>query len=113
MMDDLERELRLTLARREPSADFAGRVVARLERREDSAAGVVTLPVRGARRGRWQPLVAGAIAAGLAAVGFGVHQYQEYQRGVEAKRQLMVALEITAEKLHVAQDKVNQRNQRP
>lgn len=106
-MDEFERELRAALGRREPPGDFAGRVMARLEpARLDAPAKVRPLPRR-----RWQPAVAGAIAAGLAAMTLGVFEYREYQRGLEAKQQLMFALELTAQKLHVAQDKVNQRNQ--
>jgi uncharacterized protein (UPF0264 family) len=124
-MEDLERELgvdlRRVMARREPSADFAERVLAQLPAQVPeqllSSAKVVAMPQQRTRR-LWNPAAVGALAAGLAAMTFGLYQYQEYQRGVEAKRQLMTALEITAQKLHVAQDRlhqknVNQRNQRP
>lgn len=116
MMDDLERELRAALERRQPSVDFAERVVARLPA---APASVLAMPARHPRP-PWRSAWVGSIAAGLAAVTFGFYQYREYQyqenqRGVEAKQQLMLALEITAEKLHVAQDSVNrsvnQRNQ--
>jgi hypothetical protein len=100
-MNEFERELRASLARREPPPDFAERVVARLPQ-----------PAR-PRVSRWRPLYTGALAASLAACVFGVAQYREYRKGQAAKAQLMFALEITAQKLHVAQEKLNQRNQRP
>lgn len=106
MNDDFEQDLRAALQRREPSADFAERVMARVPT-------VLTVPAARPRPIAFRTAWLGAIAAGVAALAFGLYEYREYQRGVEAKRQLMFALELTAQKLHVAQDKLKQRNQRP
>ena len=102
MNDPFERDLRAALSRREPPLDFTGRVIAQL-------------PVASAARRRpasvwWK---SGAIAAGVALLALSGFQYQEYRRAMDAKQQLMFALELTAQKLHVAHDKVNQRNQQP
>ena len=93
-MTDFERDLRDALKRREPRHDMADRVMARIG-------------VPAARpRFYWRPLLAAA-AAVVVLMG-GIEQYREYQKGQEAKQQLMLALEITAQKLSVAQEKVNE-----
>ena len=62
---------------------------------------------------RHRPLWAATLAASLMLVAFSGYQYREYRRAVDAKHQLMFALQLTSQKLHVAHDKVNQRNQQP
>jgi hypothetical protein len=42
----------------------------------------------------------------------GAWQYHDYRRGIHAKEQLMLALEITADKLLIAERKLDQLNQR-
>ena len=48
-----------------------------------------------------------ALAAAALVLVTGLGQYREYERGQAAKKQLMLALEITAQKLAVAQEKVD------
>ncbi|MDX1983210.1 MAG: hypothetical protein SFV51_23265 [Bryobacteraceae bacterium] len=92
-MSDLEKQLRDCLARRQPPPDFAGRVMARLplERRP---------PVPWMR---W----AGALAALLAVTAVGL-EYRDYRQGERAKEQLVLALEIAAEKLALVERKVSE-----
>ena len=91
MNDELEMQLRATLARKEPPPGFAGRAMARAEK----PPGTVH---------RWVSL---ALAAALL-LSFGVagvHRARQRQqvRGDEAKQQLMLALRITSEKLAVVE----------
>jgi len=91
-MASLDDELRSALRRREPSPDFAARVMARV-----SAA-----PVRPARQ-PWVRWVAAMAAALLLTVG-GL-EYREYQ-GERAKDQVLLAMRIAGSKLNKAQRKV-------
>jgi len=95
-MMDFEKELRSVLVRKDAPLGFADRVATRLPTRRAS-------PVW-----RWAGL---AVAASLL-VTFSVSHYQDYRRGLQAKQQLLVALEITAEKLAVAQQTIEELNQR-
>ena len=95
-MDDFERDLKEALARREPRRDLTAAVMSRIDQRET--------------RFRWRPLV--AIAAAAVAMFAGLEQYQQYRKGQEAKQQLMLALEITAQKLSLAQEKVDELSRR-
>ena len=90
-MTDFEDQLRRALARREPSQDFAARVVARATRRPAVWAG-------------WRSWAAAGIAASfvLGGLGFDIEQ----QRGREAKAQLLQAMQITSSKLTNIQKKV-------
>ena len=85
MNDDLELQLRAALSRQEPPPGFAQRTIERTRRR----------PVR-----TWAPL---ALAATLlvAFSAAGIHRVTEQRRAEETKRQLMLALEITSQKLAV------------
>jgi len=91
-MPSLEDELRSALKRREPSPDFADRVLAR----------VAAAP---ARRGPqpWMRWVAGMAAALLLAAG-GL-EYRQYE-GERAKDQVLLAVKIAGSKLNKAQKKV-------
>jgi len=100
MSDQLEDRLRQTLGRKEPPPGFADRVMARLP---------VTMPARRRSPGAWRWLV--AMAACLLMVA-GIGRYREERRGVEAREQLMLALEITGKKLAVVQHKVDELNRR-
>jgi hypothetical protein len=94
-MSDLEDELRRALHRPDVPDGFAARVLARVE------------PIRSqpswARRSvvRW----VAAAAAGLLLLGSGVYARHEKQRreGMEAKREVMLALSIASRELRVAQ----------
>ena len=99
-MNEFDDLLKSTLRRREPPAGFADRVLSRL-------------PEPAARRRpvqHWPRLL--ALAASLAVVTVGSVEVYRYQQGQRAKQQLMLALEITAEKLDVARNKVTELNRR-
>ena len=92
-VDRIEDQLRKTLARREPPRGFASRVAARTRK---SPAG-----------GAWRWALAASMALVFTAV-FSVHRVEEYRKGQQAKRQLMLALEITSEKLAAAQQTIEE-----
>jgi uncharacterized membrane protein len=101
--NDLERDLRQALRRKQPSAKFAARVLASLPQERPR-----TLSVRMHRRVlRW----AVAAVVVITATGGG-YMYREHQRELErgklARQQLMLALRITGEKLQLAQKRVQQ-----
>ncbi len=93
-MNQFEDQLRQTLSRKQPPAGFADRVLSKTTPRN--------------RLWRWQAVA--ALAACLA--GVGIYEIYRYQQGQFAKQQLLLALRITSEKTHVAQQKVEQLNQR-
>jgi hypothetical protein len=90
MNDDFNTLLKTSLERKSPPPGFASRVAARLP---------------AAPRRSWRRWAAIGVAAGLFAAMGGM-QYQEYRQGREAKRQLLVALGITAQELDFARHKV-------
>ena len=104
-MSRLDDALKQALRRREPPEGFAERVLARAAEQ----------PVRRSRwevvgswfrMPRWQ--LAGAVAALVLIVG-GSQYYREQQQrvqGEEAREQVLLALRIAANELHVAQQKV-------
>ena len=92
-MSQFEDDLRAALRREQPPEDFAARVMVRTR--------------RAPRRAPW---VAAAIAASLL-LGAGRYEYQQYQ-GRKAKRELLIALQITESKLKFAQQKVNELSRR-
>ncbi len=96
-MTDFEDQLRRALERKEPSADFAARVVARVSRDE-----------RGKMRGLWRSWTAAGIAASLfvGVVGFELERREKARQGAEARAQLLQAMEITSTKLNKIQKKV-------
>jgi len=96
-MNEFEDLLRQELQRREPPAGFAERVLARLPEKKP----VVQ---------RWKTLL--ALAASLAVATVGVSAGYRYHQARQAKQQLMLALEITAAKLELAQAKVNALSER-
>ena len=98
-MNDFENDLRRVLRRREPPRDLSRAVMARIA--PASRPGLLTL---------WRPVLAAAAVLLILVTGF--DRYREYRRGQEAKRQVMLALEITAKKLAVVQKKIDQLSQR-
>jgi uncharacterized protein HemX len=95
-MTDFDRQLREALQRREPPRDLTRSVMARIE------------PPR-QMTWRWVPAV--AIAAMLV-LSVGVYRWEQYRKGQQAKQQVMLALRVTAQKLAVAERKVNELNHR-
>jgi hypothetical protein len=86
-MNDLEARLREVLARREPSPGFRGRVLARLQAQRR----------RPARR-IWPAAVLAASLALAAGLPFARRELNRRQ-GEQAKAQLILALDITQQKL--------------
>lgn len=91
---DLERQLRDSLAPREPGAEFESAVMAQLARRQAA-------PPR--RRG-WR--LPAALAATVLAAAFGLHWYVVQQREARAHQQLLLALQITSYELNQVQRKL-------
>ena len=89
MNDDLELQLRAALQRRQPPPDFAARTIA--------LAQASHRPIRA-----WMPLAMAATLL-IAFAAAGIQHVQEQRRADDAKRQLMLALEITSEKLAVVE----------
>jgi hypothetical protein len=102
-MNRLEDELRNAMRREEPPEGFAERVLARVSAKKQSLWAAVF-----ASRGlRWA--LAGAMCLVLAVSGIEYKQAKdERARGEAAKDQLMLALRITADKLQLAQEKVQE-----
>jgi hypothetical protein len=100
-MEPLEQKLKRALERQDPPPGFAGRVLARLERRESPGP---------KRRWAWPEwtLARGwrtALATGLAlfmvlGAGLGYRQHQQRLRGEKARAELMLALQITGKQLN-------------
>ena len=101
-MTDFERDLRRTLQRREPPRDLSAGVMVRI------GAGPKRAPIFGGLQ--WRAVLAAAAVVMLLVAG--LERYREYERGQLAKRQLMLALQITAQKLAVAQEKVDELSRR-
>ena len=102
-MSRLEDELRNAYRREQPPAGFEARLMARLGERRESLwrriLGALSTPV-------WRVACAGALSLVVVA---GLHYQQEQRervRGEEAKRQLLVALHVTGDKLHSIHGKV-------
>ena len=92
-MNQIERDLRETLRRREPPPGFADRVLARTKQPE-------------ARGHSWVWLAAAALVL-LMIGGIGVVQEQRRQaEGERAKKELMVGLRITGSKLRDVQERL-------
>ncbi|MCC6587446.1 MAG: hypothetical protein IT168_12190 [Bryobacterales bacterium] len=99
-MNEFDGLLKSTFRRREPPPGFADRVLSRLPS---------PAPRRSAPQ-HWPRLL--ALAASLVVVTVGSVEAYRYRQGQRAKQQLMLALEITAEKLDVARNKVTELNRR-
>jgi hypothetical protein len=91
-MTDFEDQLRRALERKEPSADFAARVMARATQKKRPLAWV-----------QWQSWAAAGIAASLCLGALGLemeHRHTvELRQGQAARAQLIQAMEITSKKL--------------
>jgi hypothetical protein len=101
-MDQFENDLKEALRQVDPPPGFEQRVLARLAR--ESAA---------AHR-RPSRFTAWAAAAGLAFASLGgvaIYQYQQQQRAIKARDQLLLALRITSQKLDVVRSRINSTNE--
>ena len=97
-MTPFEEELKRALVRREPSADFTQRVLAKVA--------AVSEP-RQAKPWLWR--FAAVAAAVLAMAGGTVYQQHEHDlRGESAKRKLLLAMRIAGSKLQQAQQRVQE-----
>jgi hypothetical protein len=95
---EFEELLKRALERKQPSAGFTERVLARTQETE---------PRRKRRRFIFPFWFAPALAALLVfAVGLGYGRYHERQQGERAKEQLVVALRLTGAKLHHVRSRV-------
>ena len=93
---NLEDDLRRALRHEPAPADFAAKVIAKTQTR--------VLPF-------WRRPVTLAIAAALtlaALVPPAVYQYRRYERGIEARDQLLVALSITRSQLQQVKERIRQ-----
>jgi hypothetical protein len=101
MTDDLERQLRRVLRPVDPGEELTRRIMAQVD--EGRAGGRRTWP-----RPAWRYA---ALAASIALVTLGVtvHERQQRQRqvGLEARAQVLAALQVTSEKLDLAYRLVN------
>lgn len=91
-MTDFEDQLRRALERKDPSADFTARVMARATQRKKPLAWR-----------NWRSFAAAGIAASLfvGAVGLEMeHRRKVEQQGQAARAQLIQAMHITSTKLH-------------
>lgn len=102
-MTRLENELRHAMRREEPPEGFVERVLTRAaETKRGSRNSIFARPGL-----RWA--LAGAMCLMFALAGIEYRQARlEQARGEAAKTQLMIALRITADKLHLAQERVQQ-----
>ena len=104
---EFERQLRETLQRREPPRDLTGSVMARIGR--DSQ---VTTPARRGAWGGWRWVSVAAAVAAMLIASVGVRHLEEVRKGEQAKRQLMLALNVTRQKLVIAEKKIDELNHR-
>lgn len=91
-MDRMEEKLKQALQRRDPSPDFSARVMARIAEEKE----------RRAESPWWRTWLtpAAALALLLLVAGAGYHQHTQRQRALEARDQLLQALQITGTKLN-------------
>ena len=101
-MDWLEEELKQAMARKEPSADFADRVLRQAALGAETASAKV-IPFRAPASRQWHGWAAAA-AAMVMVTGAGLG-YREY-RGEMAKEQVMQAMKIASSKLNRIQSHV-------
>jgi len=102
-MKRLEDELRNAMQREEPPEGFAERVLARASAKKQG----LWSGIFASRQLRWA--LAGALCLVLTVSGIEYKRSrEEHARGEAAKEQLMLALRITADKLQLAQEKVQE-----
>ena len=104
MSKDFEQQLREALRPVEPEEGFEQRVMARVAREGTRRHAKVT---------RWVSVALAASVAFATIVGTYQWQVRREQEGLEARRQLLEALQLTGEKLDVAYQAVNREAQPP
>lgn len=96
-MDHMEEKLKQALQRRDPSPDFSARVMARIAeektRREQPWWQIWFAPGR-------RLALAGGMAVLMLAAGLGYREHVQRQRALEARDQILQALQITGTKLN-------------
>ena len=111
-MEDLERQLKSALERKEPPPWFEAKVLAAAARERPARRSWFEWAIHGSRL-RWATAVA---AVGMVASGVvwqherRVQEEREQAAGEAAKARLVLALKITSNKLHKIQQKVNEIN---
>jgi hypothetical protein len=111
-MEDLERQLKSALAREDPPAWFEAKVLAAAARERSARRNWWQRAIQGGRL-RWATAVA---AVGLVASGVvwqherQVQEVREREAGENAKARLVMALQITSNKLHRIQLKLTEIN---
>jgi hypothetical protein len=103
LVNDFEQEIRSALRRDPAPPDFAAKVLARVAEQEIPAK-VIRLPV-------WRRPAAWAIAAGLSIAAIVPPVAIEYRqrreaRALEARRELLIALEVTRTKLQQTRERI-------
>jgi negative regulator of sigma E activity len=102
MSKDFEQQLREALRPVEPDEGFEQRVMAGIAREGSRRKAKVT---------RWVSVALAASVAFAAIIGAQQWQVRREQAGLEARRQLIEALQLTGEKLDVAYQAVNREAQ--
>lgn len=107
MSDELENSLRAALRPVDPGEEFTRRVLARAT--AESAGTTAQSRYHGFRSRSAFRWAAATLAIVLTAGLFSAHQWQAHrtQRGLEARRQLLVALQVTGENLDTAYRMIN------
>jgi len=105
-MDRMEEKLKQALQRRDPSPDFSARVMARIAeektRREQPWWRIWFAP-------SWRMAMTGGLACLLlVGAGVGYREYRERQRALEARDQILQALQITGTQLNRVNRMVHQ-----
>jgi hypothetical protein len=108
-VNDFEQEMRSALRRDPAPPDFAAKVLARVAE-EESRAKVIRLPI-------WRRPAAWALAAGISIAAIVPPVVMEYQqrreaRALEAKRELLIALEVTRAKLQQTRERIQRTTRR-
>lgn len=103
-MTPFEEELKKAMQRQDPSADFTARVLARVAQTEAKG-----------KFGFW-PMWRLGLTTALAALlimggGTAYQQHERALKGMEAKRQLLLAMRIAGDKLQQAQERVKESEQ--
>ncbi|HYH08425.1 MAG TPA: hypothetical protein VEK11_15320 [Thermoanaerobaculia bacterium] len=92
---NLDNDLKRALRRESPAPGFAGRVLERIERAEETR-----------RKPAWWRAAAASVTLAALLGGYATHKVAEHRRGERAKEQVLAAMRIAGEKVRIAQDEV-------